>query len=260
VDRLTPDLLSSHYEEMVKEGLVKPHVVSDGGAELAFKPESLDFVIGSHLLEHLPDPLGALRCWYEVLRPGGALLLLVPDPSTCPDRHRAVTPLEHLIADHEDPSAARDFQHYCEWARFWNNCQESGIEDRARDLAARGYSIHYHVWSAGALHELFACLREKYHCSWEGVVAPKAPTPEGFVGLWRKPCGARRFRPWRNASDPLRTSLFALLACPVCKSGLQPESARLLCVRCRKWYRILDDMPILLRSEAFPLNAPSTGK
>jgi ubiquinone/menaquinone biosynthesis C-methylase UbiE len=36
---------------------------------------SQDFVIANHLLEHLPDPIGALKEWYRVLRAGGTLFL-----------------------------------------------------------------------------------------------------------------------------------------------------------------------------------------
>lgn len=41
--------------------------------------ESLDYVYSSHCLEHLGDPLAALRRWTEVVRPGGLLYLAVPD-------------------------------------------------------------------------------------------------------------------------------------------------------------------------------------
>jgi SAM-dependent methyltransferase len=36
-------------------------------------------VYSSHCLEHLADPWRAVRRWWEVLRPGGHLLLVVPD-------------------------------------------------------------------------------------------------------------------------------------------------------------------------------------
>lgn len=40
---------------------------------------SFDWVYSSHCLEDLPDPGRALARWWEVLRPGGALLVVVPD-------------------------------------------------------------------------------------------------------------------------------------------------------------------------------------
>jgi SAM-dependent methyltransferase len=44
-----------------------------------FKDNELDFIVSSHLLEHLPDPIESLTEWKRVLRPGGVLAIAVPD-------------------------------------------------------------------------------------------------------------------------------------------------------------------------------------
>ena len=41
--------------------------------------ESFDFVYSSHCLEHLDEPGRALRRWWEVVKPGGHLIVVVPD-------------------------------------------------------------------------------------------------------------------------------------------------------------------------------------
>lgn len=41
--------------------------------------ENLDFVHSSHCLEHMVDPAIALQNWFRVLKPGGHLVVLVPD-------------------------------------------------------------------------------------------------------------------------------------------------------------------------------------
>ena len=52
----------------------------DGDATLmeGVKPQSYDFVYASHILEHLPDPITALRSWWRILKPGGYLIVAVP--------------------------------------------------------------------------------------------------------------------------------------------------------------------------------------
>src|SRR6185436_17933582 len=40
---------------------------------------SYDFVFASHVLEHMHDPRAALCDWLSVVRPGGHLIVLVPD-------------------------------------------------------------------------------------------------------------------------------------------------------------------------------------
>lgn len=42
-------------------------------------PMQFDWVYSSHCLEHLRDPWHAIARWWDVLRPGGKLLLVVPD-------------------------------------------------------------------------------------------------------------------------------------------------------------------------------------
>ncbi len=53
----------------------------DGDAQdLAGVPEaSLDFVHSSHCLEHLRDPRVGLAAWFRALKPGGFLVITVPD-------------------------------------------------------------------------------------------------------------------------------------------------------------------------------------
>jgi SAM-dependent methyltransferase len=41
--------------------------------------QTIDFVYSSHILEHVNDACEALRNWYRVVRPGGYLILFVPD-------------------------------------------------------------------------------------------------------------------------------------------------------------------------------------
>ncbi len=40
---------------------------------------SYDFVYSSHTLEHLPTPATALKQWWRIIRPGGYLILYLPD-------------------------------------------------------------------------------------------------------------------------------------------------------------------------------------
>lgn len=51
------------------------------GASLPFDDDSIDRLIATHVLEHVPDPVSALQEWVRVIRPGGVLSLILPcDP------------------------------------------------------------------------------------------------------------------------------------------------------------------------------------
>ncbi len=55
--------------------------VSDGDANhiTRYVSETFDFVYSSHCLEHTLDPAQALAEWWKLVRPGGYLILIVPD-------------------------------------------------------------------------------------------------------------------------------------------------------------------------------------
>jgi hypothetical protein len=60
--------------------------------------ETFDFIHSAHCLEHMQNPITALYCWWKVLKPGGHMVVLVPDedlyeqgiwPSTFNDDHKS---------------------------------------------------------------------------------------------------------------------------------------------------------------------------
>lgn len=61
-----------------------------------------DWVIASHVIEHVPDLIGWLGELAELTLDGGALVLAVPDRRYCFDRHRPPTTTGQVIEAHED--------------------------------------------------------------------------------------------------------------------------------------------------------------
>ncbi len=56
-----------------------PDFLEDVSTLLSFKPDSVDQLYSGHVVEHLDDPIGALLRWFEVLKPGGDLTIVVPN-------------------------------------------------------------------------------------------------------------------------------------------------------------------------------------
>jgi len=91
-----------------------------------------DFVFASHVLEHLPDPAMALREWLAVLRPGGHLIVLVPD--------------EDLYEQGLFPSVFNDDHKHTftlSKARSWSPCSLN-VLDLVRGLDAELVSVELH--------------------------------------------------------------------------------------------------------------------
>lgn len=159
LDRLTTAQLREEYPELAGETFAEVEIVDDGGRLTTIADGSQDFVIASHVLDHSPDPIGALRRQLAVLRPGGVLLLALPDRRTGLDELREPTSLQHLLDDRADGGASSRAQHYREWARLVDlplgNIAAEDTEAHAARLERGQYSIHFHCWT---LRELLAQL------------------------------------------------------------------------------------------------------
>ena len=60
----------------------------------------VDYVVASHVIEHVPDLIGWLQAILRALAPAGELRLVVPDKRFCFDHHRAESTLADLLAAH----------------------------------------------------------------------------------------------------------------------------------------------------------------
>jgi len=170
VDRLPNEDLRQHYAE-VSTPVVNPDVVADA-MQLPFAPRSVDFVIASHVLEHLPFPLAALRHWYDVLRPRGVLLLKIPDKRYTFDAKRARTSLEHLIAEEEDSGGFDKGAHFEDWVEHVVGCRRgtAEFEQQLTQLLQSDYSIHYHVWVHEDIRDIVEYTRSVMHLQWRPIV------------------------------------------------------------------------------------------
>lgn len=168
VDRLPVDQLAQHYSE-VQGSIIAPDIIADAES-LPFR--GLDFIIATHVLEHLQFPLRALKSWYEGLSPGGVLLLKVPDKRFTFDRNRERTSLQHLVEEFEHPDRIDVRAHYADWVARVNGRHPDGPEfaQELQALMAMNYSIHYHVWTDHDLREIITYTRSVWHLDWEPLV------------------------------------------------------------------------------------------
>lgn len=73
------------------------HVMLDKSFSDLFSANELDFILCSHVLEHVPDFLGYLRDVENVLRPGGRMIIAYPDRRYTFDLLRAPSSFEALV-------------------------------------------------------------------------------------------------------------------------------------------------------------------
>jgi SAM-dependent methyltransferase len=76
-----PDPLTNYIELFPLISTVRAWDIKDGDAELmtGCADEQFDFVHSSHCLEHMRNADVALKNWFRILKPGGHLIVIVPD-------------------------------------------------------------------------------------------------------------------------------------------------------------------------------------
>jgi SAM-dependent methyltransferase len=73
--------------------------------------KTYDFVLSSHCIEHIANPIKALIEWKRVLKKNGVLLLVVPHKNNSFDRKRDVTAFDHLLYDFDHDTGEDDQTH-----------------------------------------------------------------------------------------------------------------------------------------------------
>jgi predicted SAM-dependent methyltransferase len=160
VDRLAVEDLRRQYPELASCPLVPVHIVDDGERLTNIGDSTQDFVIANHFLEHCQDPIGTMKHFFRVLRPGGVLYGALPDKRYTFDVKRPITTLQHLWDDHLRGPALSRRDHFEDYVQGVHADVSADEKKRlVEDYLARDYSIHYHVWTQKEIIELLLVLR-----------------------------------------------------------------------------------------------------
>jgi SAM-dependent methyltransferase len=158
------------YEQAQREmcGEVAPIDIEASAESVPLPDASQDFVISSHVLEHLPDPIRALIEWDRLLRPGGICFIIHPLRNALPgDELRPLTTTAHYL---------EDFEH----ARDRLTHPLDGVNG--------GAGGHYHVATPDSLGELVEVLNARSLLAWVQVAreAIDSKVGNGFTLVYRK--------------------------------------------------------------------------
>jgi SAM-dependent methyltransferase len=151
--------LSSTEYETGEAGLRGTLWLREGSDLAPLADDSYDAVISSHVLEHFANPIGALREWLRVLRPGGWFLMVLPHKEGCADHRRPTTALAHLIDDDRRAVGEDDMTHVEETLSLHDISRDPAAGDaesaRTRILDnPSNRAMHHHVFTTRSALEL----------------------------------------------------------------------------------------------------------
>lgn len=193
VDRWEPDDNRALFPELGAEAeFPQPDVVANLDEQLLemFPDGSQDFVITSHLFEHVGNPLALLEDCHRVLRPGGVLLLLLPDMTRTSDARRPPTTLEHLVAEYDAKLRGFDDEHVVEYLHFVGKFDGDGAELATRIQHERARSLHVHCWTEDTFFPVLYYAVGELDCGFEIVelvLSSDVPGSKEFGYILRRP-------------------------------------------------------------------------
>lgn len=220
---------------------------------LPFHDKAFDYVICTHVLEHVDDPAQACRELIRVAKAG-----YIETPSELNERLFGGGPIHKWMISLSDNGTLRFRQkprpYMDEWvaAAIWRMRLQ-------RNVGLEAFIRH----NANLLYTIV---------TWQGQFSFEVvPDPDGYQGkqdiadqsasneqtryearpnlvVW-KSLAHHLLAPRRKQS----VDLLAVLACPICRGNLQRDQDMLLCRQCQVHYRIKDGIPRLLRNEALPV-------
>jgi hypothetical protein len=109
------------------------------------------FVVASHVLEHIANPLLALNEWKRVLKPDGILLLILPWKQVTFDHRRQVTPFGDLLDHYDDRTSEKDLSHLDEILSLHDLSRDprAGTLENFIQRSYKNYEnrcLHHHVF------------------------------------------------------------------------------------------------------------------
>lgn len=151
--------------------------IAADAARIPVAASSTDFVLHSHVWEHLPNPLLALVEWVRITRPGGYIFAIVPKRDAAPtDINRPLSTIDSLVRN--PPTAAEQGMsrgHYTvfspgllrEMARWFNHsqsraCLKEVAFQESDDKVGNGHTIVWQVWK----YSIFASLMRRLQRMW----------------------------------------------------------------------------------------------
>jgi polysaccharide pyruvyl transferase WcaK-like protein/GT2 family glycosyltransferase/SAM-dependent methyltransferase len=134
---------------------------------------SEDFILSSHVVEHIPNLVQTLIEWNRIVRDGGIIFLIVPLRDAHPaDQGRPITPLQHFIDDYQ--------------ARHT-------VDSHPTEGVPGGRMGHYHVFTPDSLLELVNWMACEGLLNWELVEREDIDTKvgNGFTLVFRARVAAK---------------------------------------------------------------------
>ena len=157
--------------------------ISDATDLSAIADNEYDFVLSSNNVEHIANPLKALKEFCRILKRNGAIVIAVPVKERTFDHNRSDTTFEHLCQDYDHNIKEDDLSHLPEILELHDYSMDlpcggkTAFERRAKQNFYNR-CLHHHVFSEMCLKQMYEWLDVEVIDFWK--------VAENYIILGRK--------------------------------------------------------------------------
>jgi predicted SAM-dependent methyltransferase len=130
-------------------------IVSQAWDLSKIESNSLDFVMSSHVLEHLPNPGVAIQEWIRAVKPGGTVFFIVPDMRFTFDKDRNLTHVDALLEKYKSRTQKVPYDTYEEFSILTNGKVGKTKREITKESIQRMYddqaNIHVHTFTEDSI-------------------------------------------------------------------------------------------------------------
>lgn len=110
-----------------------------------------DVILTCHVLEHIANPIKALKIWEKYLKESGIIINILPNKNCCWDRNRNYVEFNHLFEDYVKNVSENDLTHLHE-ASCMLETRPSYYNDVGENNCSR--IIHHHCFDVETLKQV----------------------------------------------------------------------------------------------------------
>ena len=132
--------------------------------------EKYEFIIASHCLEHCANTLKTVEEWLRVLKKGGIIMLILPQPDSTFDHKRKITNFNHLLEDYKSNIGENDLTHLEEILELHDLKRDNsaGSKENFKKRSLDNFNnrcLHHHVFDFKLLEDIFKFFNiQKINC------------------------------------------------------------------------------------------------
>lgn len=173
--------------------------------------EVYDFVILSHVIEHVANPINVVKELFRVCKKGGLVLIAAPDKTYTFDKKRSLTPFDHMWAEYEQQITEVTDEHYLDFITGVHPELLTGTAEQLLQAIAsvKSRREHAHVWDSASFQQFLLTCFEKLGIHTQLVMENMgAQNGLEYFSIWQKTDGVNTYtKPEHSFVSKLRLAI-----------------------------------------------------